>query len=356
MLKGWRQHFSKLLQLSLLPVKVHSANLHMTCVHHHHQFYPALLFHSTTIILVTNRSIIVLLQLHNSSTLGNNLYAGRPSESALKVEFPSVNSKSSAGSFLFTPTSEPPPVSQRDPNPCTAPESSSSEGHFPTNEPRILDDTGDTGMLMDFCMGFLHGWEKVSQDGESELLALLGKGPNPMPPGNRPVAPPGPVRTLTPLAHLLELELQTLANSRAVLGESSDSPSSTGVRAPSGVSQYPGRRWDWLEAAAAAATAAAARKGWWVHAVTAWENAFVVHSGRPSLPIASQSGFTGMPLAVGELKGGVTGALEEPPCIACKGGRPVLLLVLAVPLPPPPPADDNPFNQGIRDVPSLAPG
>lgn len=260
MLKVDDSIFSKLLQLSLLPVKVHSANLHMACVHHYH-FYPALLFHSTTTILVTKRSIIVLLQLHNSTLGKKNPYAGRPSESALKVEFPSVNSKSSAGSFLFTPTSEPPSVSQRDPNPCTAPESSSSEGHLPTNEPRILDETGDTGMLMDFCMGFLHGWEKVSQDGESELLALLGKGPNPMPPGNRPVAPPDPVRTLTPLAHLLELELQTLANSRAVLGESSDSASSTGVRAPSGVSQYPGLRWDWLEAAAAAATAAAARKG-----------------------------------------------------------------------------------------------
>lgn len=71
------------------------------------------------------------------------------------------------------------------------------------------------------------------------------------------------------------------------------------------------------------------------------------------MPIASQSGLTGIPRAVGELRGGVTGALDVPPCITCKGGRPVLLLVLAVPLPFP---DDRPFNHGISDVPSLAPG
>jgi len=70
--------------------------------------------------------------------------------------------------------------------------------------------------------------------------------------------------------------------------------------------------------------------------------------------MASQSGFTGMPFAVGELKGGVTGAQEEVPAwTKCKVGKPALLLVLAVPLPLP---EDKPFNHGMREVPSLAPG
>lgn len=51
------------------------------------------------------------------------------------------------------------------------------------------------------------------------------------------------------------------------------------------------------------------------------------------------------------------GALDVPPCITCKGGSPPWLLqVLAVPLPPPPFPDERPFNHGINDVPSLAPG
>lgn len=51
---------------------------------------------------------------------------------------------------------------------------------------------------------------------------------------------------------------------------------------------------------------------------------------------------------MGELNGGVTGALEEPPPgMVCNGGKtPVLLVVLAVPLEP------NPFNHGMSDVPS----
>ncbi len=102
--------------------------------------------------------------------------------------------------------------------------------------------------------------------------------------------------------------------------------------------------------------------------MTAWEKACVGHGlgvgGTPSFAIASQSGFTAgrVPLVVGELRGGVTGALEEfPYCITCNGGRPALLLVLVVPLPPPPPpapaaAEDKPLSHGMSDVPSPAPG
>jgi hypothetical protein len=85
----------------------------------------------------------------------------------------------------------------------------------------------------------------------------------------------------------------------------------------------------------------------------------VGHSEKPSLAIAaSHSVLIGMPLAVGELRGGVTGALADFPCMTCKGGRPALLLVLAVPLLPPPPPwqEDKPLSHGMRDVPSLAPG
>jgi hypothetical protein len=50
---------------------------------------------------------------------------------------------------------------------------------------------------------------------------------------------------------------------------------------------------------------------------------------------------------VGELSGGVTGALHEPPR---SGARPALELVLALPLPP---VDDNPFSHGMSEAPSL---
>jgi len=95
--------------------------------------------------------------------------------------------------------------------------------------------------------------------GESDCTAAgAGKGPNPIMPSSwtwHPEAadPGGPaanpriapaaaelpaVRTRIPFAHLVELELHTLANSRAAVGDKSDSTSSAaGVRQPSGVSQ-----------------------------------------------------------------------------------------------------------------------
>lgn len=101
--------------------------------------------------------------------------------------------------------------------------------------------------------------------------------------------------------------------------------------------------------------------------------------------MASQSGFTGMPRAVGELRGGVTGALPpempleelfmlwwwwwlQPTCMAVwKGGKLAALLLLtdllavvavpaqlllpaAPPAPGPAEAEDKPLSHGMSDV------
>lgn len=89
-------------------------------------------------------------------------------QSIRKEEVPSVSSKSSAGNFRFTGVSAAPSgapgasSSHNDPNPCvTAPENSSSPRRSP-KELFIREETGDTGMLMDFCIGLRQGCEKVS--------------------------------------------------------------------------------------------------------------------------------------------------------------------------------------------------
>lgn len=138
----------------------------------------------------------------------------------------------------------------------------------------MREETGETGMEIDFCMGWRQGCENVVSICEGSEV-------------NGPRDAAGrlmtePVRTLTPFAHLLEFD-ETVANSNADALPGDESGSSIGVRAPSGVSQKPGRRWDWVDAAACAAAAAAARNGWWFHG----------DGGRVSFVSKSQSGFTG---------------------------------------------------------------
>lgn len=104
--------------------------------------------------------------------------------------------------------------------------------------------------------------------------------------------------------------------------------------------------------AACAATAAAARKECWFQGAAPGWPVLEEKSGMLlSLLLwnASHSGFTGT--ARGELRGGVTGALDEPARLTCNGGRPALELVLTVLFGVP---DERPFNQGMSD--SLAPG
>lgn len=71
---------------------------------------------------------------------------------------------------------------------------------------------------------------------------------------------------------------------------------------------------------------------------------------------------SGLPYGIlGELSGGVTGALQVPPLMICKGGKPAFLEEGA-PLIPPVAVDatvtqeeDKPLSQGIKDKPSPAP-
>lgn len=224
-----------------------------------------------------------------------------------------MSSRSSAVTFRFVPTVSGTRSSSHNAPSFGQADKSSSEGHLVSRSPRkllIRDDTGDTGTLIDFCMGpFRHGCP-------AKLTSFC---------------------TRTPFAHLPEFGLHTLAYSSAVAGivpGSLPALPSTGVRAPVGVSQYAITKcWPWLlPVAACAAAAAAASDGYGVHA-----------GGKAP---ESHSGFTGN--ARGELMGGVTGALEG---YKCNGGRPPLLLVLSVPLPPLVP---KPFSHGMSD--SLAPG